>query len=613
MKRTISIFLAAVMLLATFAVLPVTAAEIPSDIIDDAKTYNIAEENIVAIRDMDDFQKLGVSTEEDKYANTEGKYYYLTNDISHNLNSDTRTAFKGIFNGNNYTITSTATAVDGKQGSSLFRGGLNGATIKNLKVSHNTFEIQKAASDAVTTNLGVLTSRIENGDVTIENVDITATMTITYTNAGNATTARGIGGFVGAVVNGTSMSVGTVTFKNCTMNGSISVRFDTSSTSITTKSVGGILGYAVNGTEVVMENCKNNATITVGIKDSTDAKPKTLRVGGIIGHSPRPLELTNCTNNGAISLSDISTEVYCGGIVGNMSGGAAKATVTDCKNTANISVGVTSVATPNLSSASAACAAVGGIAGRASLNNQLFKFTRSVNEGDITCTYDSNNLYSGGILGAAHGRVYIDACRNTGTLTNTIEGETKSTKTGSLMGACYTNEKGTAYCQIKAYNDNFESTDETEAVAERAKLISNPDDVNHFIPTRIFYAGHQKSETYTSDGGVVCRKVRFVAVIDSATNLTGVGFDIIANDTGKEYGKTSTTIYESIKAGDGTLTPDTYSTEYSGKYFVLFTIGDIPVSLGDNVKFTITTYTTTDSETTTGVATTVTVDLTQTN
>ena len=191
------------------------------------------------------------------------------------------TAFKGIFDGQNHTISGLTnvgyddfmTYFAQKHNAETFCYGLfgivDGATIKNLNL----------------TNVSINTE------------------SVTFEQNGAVKTAQGDS--IGAII---GFSAGSLTLENCTVSGSV-IGFD---------AVGGLIGRAYDqnndGTVKTLRiaNCTNNALVQGDIK-----------VAGIVGYIGSTLKvagtqqvtITGCTNNGRI-VGNASATSYTFGIAG---------------------------------------------------------------------------------------------------------------------------------------------------------------------------------------------------------------------------------------------------------------------------------------------------------
>ena len=308
------------------------------------------------------------------------------------------TAFKGILEGNNCTVTNFNTNAN-LDNAGLF-GVVNG-TIKNLTVSN--FTINNNGKSNHGGLVGSFSGTIENCHVVNGAV---------WGNANN-------GGLIGT-------TTGTTTIKNCTTASNVTVNWNGGSSN-TTAANGGIVGLVAAGTTI--SNCTNNATVR---NENSDA---VYGFGGIVGYCNNTVTITNCTNNGSINGRNET-----GGIVGYANTG----NITSCTNTGNVSgiavVGgiagkvvkgyitggkstatITTSGTRNESSLAGTAAYLGGIVGIAQC-----AVSNCYVGGKVTTntSYGSSNVV-GGIVGYAS--VNVDHCY----VSATVEG---SSNVGGLVG-----------------------------------------------------------------------------------------------------------------------------------------------------------------------------------
>lgn len=190
--------------------------------------------------------------------------------------SYTGNAFKGTFDGGNYTISGLTNC--------LF-GVVDNATVKNLV-------LDSVAITGTGERVGAAV-RLMVGNSSVSSITVDGTIS----------GAKYVGGIVGAMT-----YEGTIS--NCTNNASITG---------SVYNIGGIAGaayYTASGKTMTVSGCKNNGTVS-----------GPLGVGGIVGLSTA--DIINCTNTGAISGSNADV----GGIVGEQK---IAGSVIGCTNTANV-------------------------------------------------------------------------------------------------------------------------------------------------------------------------------------------------------------------------------------------------------------------------------------
>lgn len=377
MKKITAVFLSALMILASFcAVIPASAA--PSG---------------TAIKDAAGFAAM-----------TANGTYYLDADIT--LTATYNTTFTGTLDGNGHTVTVSVP---------MFKQ-MNG-TVKNLTVEGaiTTTIAASAHVGAVATQSkgGTFTNVINKADITVTvgdhegyigglvgrlNGASPAAKFIHCANYGDIRAEGGVGGIAGV-----SYCTG-ATFDGCINYGDI-----TSTNGVSkAKAAGGIYGY--NGTgAVVVNNCANFGDIQ-----------SSYRAGGIAGDARKSATITNCTNNGNISLTEVGGGYAAGGIVG---GALDSATIVDltikkCVNNGDVTGFIAGNAT----------AYAGGMVGYTAEN---YKSSTAGSKGVktyITYCINNGNIKAGNHAGGMGGyawaenkstRAYttVDSCINNGNVT----------------------------------------------------------------------------------------------------------------------------------------------------------------------------------------------------
>ena len=231
-----------------------------------------------------------------------GVYFKLASDIalsgewtaigngSRSSKSYTDNAFKGVFDGDNNTISgltiTSTTAADAAIG--LF-GVVDGGTVKNLNLTN--VNINVPSSNLAGAAIGMMLNKATADNITVSGAVV-----------GN----DGVGGIVGRmIINGT--------IANCTNNASVTTSYG---------GIGGIVGkpYYDNASDTsdfaTITNCINNGTITAGSY-----------AGGIAGLARA--NVTGCVNNG-----EIKGGTQTGGIIGQL---IAAGTVSGNENKGKVS------------------------------------------------------------------------------------------------------------------------------------------------------------------------------------------------------------------------------------------------------------------------------------
>lgn len=206
-----------------------------------------------------------------------------------------------------------------------------------------------------------------------------------------------VGGIVGRADDGV--------IENCTNNGSINGKFsDETALAI----AGGIIGKSflmVTGKEenwskgISVKNCTNNGTVSAHNY-----------AGGICGevnndHNPYCVVLENCVNN-----SEVKAKVYTGGIIGSLTcnakvSGNNNVLVKNCINNADLNTGT-----------------VGGVIGMFISKVGQTTITDCKNSADLTSTVQN----CAGILGywamgsERNALIYVDNCKNSGNITSPL-------------------------------------------------------------------------------------------------------------------------------------------------------------------------------------------------
>ena len=323
------------------------------------------------ISSVADFQKLDKDTVAGK---TDGKYYKLTADLTiENLaigqnrsvpvpslcGSGTNVTdikpFKGVFDGNNYTVTYTYNECYAYGG--LF-SGLDGAVVKNLTVKGtadgaNVFfgsvaavmynsTIDNCVSEVEITNARKTTGGIVAimQDSTISNTENRGNLTTKVNSEGAPNVSHGdLGKHVAAIFTSVPSSVmdggesniggivayasGVVTFNNVLNSGNVSNNVNNSSDGSIVNHTGGIVGkyYSSTAANLVMNSVGNTGNISVGknVPNTND------RTGGIYGRLEAAKYYLNVVwNAGTVTpSSNGSYPAQTGSIGGSVGGGSA--------------------------------------------------------------------------------------------------------------------------------------------------------------------------------------------------------------------------------------------------------------------------------------------------
>ncbi len=223
----------------------------------------------------------------------------LTSHWTTGIGITTANSFKGIFDGQNHTISNLY--IRKSTGCTALFGNAIDATIKNLKLSNVYIESTDSTASTSQRTAGIV-GRAERD--TIENVHVLS---------GTIKGSQENGGIAGVAVNG-------ITIKNCSNGAGVTG---------TGPRNAGILGYLYSGTGYI-ENCVNNGSV----------KCNGLGAGGILASNVDKtlVQISNCTNNGTVTNTSGGRT---GGIVGilrvaSSSPYTTKSTITNCTNNADV-------------------------------------------------------------------------------------------------------------------------------------------------------------------------------------------------------------------------------------------------------------------------------------
>ena len=274
-----------------------------------------------------------VSTPEDLLNMSSNDLYILTNDIDLSGYEWHGSEFKGVLEGNGYSIKNMTyiKTIDYPFGECLgLFSTATGGVIKDLHIENATIIAKETCGYEV--YAGFLTGFLQGnlivrGCSVDENsvLSITASQTrvggfvgLTYgsidlefsdcVNSGSVSGENYVGGFAG---------FGGGVFNNCVNNGSISGN----------KYIGGFVGYGggCTGYSDVFNNCVNNGTVS-GNYYMNGILDKTEYVSGFIGNASGNTTFTNCVNTGELN------GLCIGGFVG---GNTAYCTLINCINIGN--------------------------------------------------------------------------------------------------------------------------------------------------------------------------------------------------------------------------------------------------------------------------------------
>lgn len=336
---------------------------------------------------------------------------YLDNDIDLGGSNQwvrNGTEFKGIFDGQDHTISKMNAYCGYREDLAGLFLRANGATIRNLKFDNCFVGTTDGGygKDTWYGKYGLCVGNVVTSKVTLSNITVTssrvsgrtrigglvgeAETSIEFTSCNVSCRVTGVrlsgngsksltywsGGYVGRVS-------GDFTATNCTYSNA--THGGETSGVVGRQQSGGLVGYLEYGTNVRVENCHNTATIS-----NTGDSPKCS--GGLFGEvKATTIQFINCSNSGAVSCNGI----YCGGFVGYSEGSIT------------ISGKLSSQAYTNSGVIKSYNNCVGGLIGQA----QTVSLTNCTNNGSVTGTDRV-----GGLLGNGTVKLTISQCNNNGTI-----------------------------------------------------------------------------------------------------------------------------------------------------------------------------------------------------
>lgn len=296
---------------------------------------------------------------------------------------------------------------------------------------------------------GLLSNYVYSGHEgqTIENIVVNGSLTIK--NLENNGNHYRIGGIVGQSI---------IPIKNCTNNATITLDGYSTDKAL---SVAGVVGQLdQDGADLI--DCVNTGNVVV----KNTIVGGEFRAAGIVGYINKSADIRNCTNNGAVSVTDIASNQFISGIVGGKIKDAS-VDISDCVN------GVNGTVTVSGASHSKPVYIGGIIAGCA--GNGSTSITGCKNYGDITNDYEGSSYNStsspaistGGIIGRiTDGKVTVISCENHGALVNNCP-STNAANPGIRLGGII----GYTHQGVSTNSDNVNYGDVTNN-ASSAKYIN---------------------------------------------------------------------------------------------------------------------------------------------
>ena len=369
-----------------------------------------------------------------------GKYIVLTKDLDLNNKDWTPIGgiasgkiFKGIFDGQEHTISNLNTEDDYKSNNALF-GNAQGTADNEVEIKNLTVVNAKLWGSGVAPVAAVVKY------ASITNVHFSGTLD--YTQDGSLS-------YIGGIV---SKSAKSVTISNCSSSFTYK-----SASHIKAIYLGGILAY-INDTNanVSVENCSTDIEIDV---DNTSCTAAAVAFGGIIGYcGTEDVNVSGCNSEGKFIVNNPNEiAVYVSGIVAY---GTSHLTAENCSSTVEF----------NLTNVSH----IGGIVGynaskvaetTSNTINNCYTNSKILNSGDTP-------LSLGGIAGCVYGELSVSNCIANGDITLTDATDAKFYVGGIVANAqvCATDDgtKRTITDCIYTGNISVTSTSTTETANDMA-------------------------------------------------------------------------------------------------------------------------------------------------
>ena len=546
-----------------------------------ARCYIVASDEIKYISNADELK------------NMNGGYYYeLKNDIDLFGIEWLGTEFNGVFDGKGYSIKNMS-FVGTVKNSDAYIGLFSYGTgiIQNVNIKEATVIVELIADD------GRTYSAFVGGIIAIVHSEVETFMHIQgcAVDEYSIFTVKNAAGFVYA--GGIAGCLSRSTIKNCASSGNISA----SSNSSCFAYAGGIAGYASDST---ITNCTNSGDMSAGSLSGEAC------AGGIVGGASYDI-ITNCTNSGNISAVSSSYSAYSGGMAGNaysdiiitnctnrgsiyssnraggIVGECSGGYVSNCTNSAHVSASATytintyaggligfargTTITNSCNSGSISASSTGnyasysgGLVGYAFSGDSTVNITNSYNSGNVS-TSDTNQAYSGGLIGSAELKITIEDSYNN----SSVSATGKSARSGGLVGmgihtitiiGSYNNGSVIAIGNYassgglvgyaggviitNSYNSGNVSTSDTTDQSYSGGLVGYTGDATI---TNSYNSGNvslsTKDTSYASSGGLVGQVYHFgVVIITNSYNIGNVSATGQNAHSGGLVGRTEGTI-----------------------------------------------------------------------
>ena len=377
------------------------------------------------------------------------------------MGSDTTLSFKGVFNGDNHSISGIYTNA---KFSGLFGAIDAGAIVKNVSIKESFVK---------TTNRSGMVGSVAgySKSATIKNVSNEGNVYALYAASVGYDTLSSIGGIVGrmnggllkdvsnkgsvegrgtaikskvnkTLSNSAGINVGGIvgvddygSIENAFNYGNVNGKCVSMDTVWSKVAVGGIAGGLNSAT---MKSVENHGTLSVSGSDSSKVAQSWPRMGGIVGaitSTKKESSITKCLNTGnmtgAVSTGYAAggTAIGIGGIAGRANGAGTDIVIKLCKNEGNISSTSKYAKTANY---------VGGIIGFS--DNTKLTVENSYATGKITLqTSETSNpktatVYAGGIISTLYAGSVVQGCYFDGTIQSTVSASTTDSRIGGLVG-----------------------------------------------------------------------------------------------------------------------------------------------------------------------------------
>lgn len=249
-------------------------------------------------------QGTAVSTVEEFEAMVSGGTYYLANDIDFGGKEYAGyifDEFSGVLNGEGHCIfnfTINGDGLDSDTGIIKRANRVGKLEINNLIIGKSKQPVKLSTNESNGKSHGILAGAQENANSAVFNdVTVYAEMIASTPNKAN------VGGFIGYSR--------VVSFINCSFNGFIEVGSGLDKVDEVYHNAGGFIA-SCNNDMTVFENCENNASIT------TYCSTTEARAAGFVAYTQCAISMTNCRNNGEITVADCGLQMadgQCAGFV----------------------------------------------------------------------------------------------------------------------------------------------------------------------------------------------------------------------------------------------------------------------------------------------------------